>query len=680
MRLQLKDAAYKNYFTLTEFAIENVTATDPSLVGTKRVIKPAVVEAGMYPLGRTYTTAFTWLADQTGTSVPTVKITTDDGVIPGRPNKETYHDGYVVIDGKNVFPSMEQAMQIKGRGNTSWDNSVTDGVSNPKNPYRLKFDKKQKPLGMKNGKNWVLLANKQKHSMLSNAFGMKIARLVGTEAANHMTPVDLYINGDYRGSYNLTEKVGISNNSVELEDETWSVLLEMDQYYDQNFKFTWDWNKGDDNNADTYAVNVWNWNDMLPCNVKDPELKEGANSNPNKPTQLSLDMIQKSVDKLFEQIQIESQLKSGVVKKHLDLESLARYLMVNELILNFELHHPKSIYLYNADVFSIDDNGDPKETWHFGPVWDLDWAYGYEVDRDYGTFDYKTDFWKYKRMENSKFLDALRACGGEEFEKAYFNVWHKFVKEGQLDEFLEFCDDYYKYAKSSFERNADKWGDGKDYETVKNNNKAWLKNRAEFIYNGLKKFDLPAQAEESYNPNAYEIPLADAKPQPVDPVVPVEPEITSHVKEGDGDWQDVKAVTVETGSSVTIGLDVNVEDGTWSWTGPDGFKSTKSEITLSNLTTKQSGKYTVTFTSKDGQKVKAEFIVTVTAPEESEGKKDGDKTGVKVIEVRDEASEYVDVRDLNGRLVARNVRLQDVRSKLSNGIYIVNGKKLVVRK
>ena len=95
-----------------------------------------------------------------------------------------------------------------GRGNTTWS-------SNPdtKNPYRLKFADKVRPLGLPKGRSWVLLANKRAGSMLTNAYGMKAASLLGTVAYNHIIPVDLYVNGTFKGSYNLTEKVGFSSNS-----------------------------------------------------------------------------------------------------------------------------------------------------------------------------------------------------------------------------------------------------------------------------------------------------------------------------------------------------------------------------------------------------------------------------------------------------------------------------------
>ena len=68
-----------------------------------------------------------------------------------------------------------------------------------KKPFRFKFDKKQSPFGLAKGKSWVLLANFLSDAQLNNAIAMRTAQLVGASYANHMIPVELYINGSYRG-------------------------------------------------------------------------------------------------------------------------------------------------------------------------------------------------------------------------------------------------------------------------------------------------------------------------------------------------------------------------------------------------------------------------------------------------------------------------------------------------
>lgn len=98
----------------------------------------------------------------------------------------------------------------------------------------------------------MLLANNRKGSMLTNAVGFFLAYLLKIPFTNHFVPVELYLNGDYWGSYNLTEKRGIYNNSIRVRDESISVLLEIDDYFDETFRFR----------AKTYN---------LPVNVRFPD-------------------------------------------------------------------------------------------------------------------------------------------------------------------------------------------------------------------------------------------------------------------------------------------------------------------------------------------------------------------------------------------------------------------------
>ena len=119
--------------------------------------------------------------------------------------------------------------------------------------FRFKFDKKQSPFGLAKGKSWVLLANFLSDAQLNNAIAMCTAQLVGASHANHMIPVELYINGSYRGLYNLTEQVDLASNSVVVPDESKAALLEWDTY------------DGDPKRDSTYK---------LPVDLKAPELDD----------------------------------------------------------------------------------------------------------------------------------------------------------------------------------------------------------------------------------------------------------------------------------------------------------------------------------------------------------------------------------------------------------------------
>lgn len=397
------------------------------------------------PFGRKYTVTVHYLTDN-NTAVPRIDINTVGGV--NITSKKEYVDAEIIIDGAGIFPSMTDSVQIKGRGNTSWS-------SNPdsKNPYRLKFSEKVKPFGLTKGKNWVLLANKLKGSMLTNAIGMKAASLMGTEAANHIIPVDLYINGKYKGSYNFTEKVGLANNSVELDDETTAALLELDKYYDES--------TGQKFRSDPYR---------MPVNIKEPDFSEGT-------TLITLNDIRQRFNAFSSAVQ-----NSEGISEHADIEVLARYYLLNKYICNLELFHPKSIFCYYENV--LDDNSKLK----FGPVWDLDWAFGYDGSNytSYFNNNIEYDYLNNGLAVMSMYEFMCNIDSDPEISKSMYLIMKDFMENG-LDELCDYCLEFYEFAKPSFLNNKAASLDNTDYATQAEQAVNWVRNRAEFLYEGMRE-------------------------------------------------------------------------------------------------------------------------------------------------------------------------------------------------
>lgn len=401
----------------------------------------------MIPFGRDYNVIADFLTDHS-TSVPRIDINTVGGV--NITSKVDYVDAEIIIDGAGVFPSMTDSVKIRGRGNTSWS-------PNPaaKNPYRLKFARKVKPLGLTKGKNWVLLANNQYGSMMTNAIGMKAASLIGTPAANHIIPVDLYINGTYKGNYNFTEKVGFSNNSIDLDDESVATLLELDTYYDEA-------------EGQKFKSNPYN----IPVNIKYPEFNEDS-------TSLTLNLIQSRFNYFTSAVNQGSDLADVV-----DISCLARYMMVNELILNKEIFHPKSTYCYYENL--LDD--DSKLI--FGPEWDLDWAFGYNGTAS-SYFNKRIDYDYFNTQSSGAQYEFMKVLGqNEKVSRRMYELWRVFIKD-DLDELCEFCLDYYDYAKPSLEKSITAYADGTDYEQQSKKAVNWLRQRATLIYNKMVQIHRP---------------------------------------------------------------------------------------------------------------------------------------------------------------------------------------------
>ena len=403
------------------------------------------------PYGNTYLVNVDWPTDRS-VMVPTVYIDTENGdnVI----SKDYYLNAVISIDAAGVYPDMEETpVQIKGRGNSSW--STPSYYRDPKNPYRLKFEEKQKPFGMTKGKSWVLQANKQGGSMMTNPIGMMAGHLMGAVATNHIVPIELYLNGDYRGSYIFNEKLGFANNSIDIEDESTAVRLELDTYSERG----------------QFSSRYYS----LPVNIKEPDFYDETTE-----TELTRQDIVNDFNAFTEAVYRKNDISAWV-----DVEYLAAYLSVNELIINYELNHPKSTFLFREDLF-----GDSK--YIFGPIWDLDWAYGYEGTGSYYSSGATDNFYTnpaHTWNGTDRFWKNLRYAT-EDMDYTYYKLWTKFMTQGGLDELIDFCDDYYEYANPSFLHNAERWGDGNNYFKNKESAKAWLKKRANYIYSKLTPYDL----------------------------------------------------------------------------------------------------------------------------------------------------------------------------------------------
>ena len=284
--------------------------------------------------------------------------------------------------------------------------------------------------------------------MLTNAIGMKAANLMGTVAANQIIPVDLYINGTYKGSYNFTEKIGFAGNSIDLDDETAAALLELDNHFDE-----------------INGQKFWSTSYSLPVNIKEPEFSEGV-------TILTLSAIKARFNSFVNTIYRGEDFSDLV-----DIDYLARYLMVNEYIANLELFHPRSTFCYNENI--LEDSC----KFIFGPAWDFDWAFGYNGNSTHyfnrnSVLNYYSLTWGQYALWNT--VRANRKLG-----RRIYELWKEFYVNN-LDELCEFCSDYYNYAQPSFLNNKNANLDATDYAQQVTLAQSWLRQRAEFIFNSLK--------------------------------------------------------------------------------------------------------------------------------------------------------------------------------------------------
>lgn len=155
-------------------------------------------------------------------NIPTLYITTNSGSDPT--DKENYLPCTIEwVEGGKVVNRYELGSDgggIRGRGNSTW--------GAVKKPWRIKFDKKQKFLGddYANAKSWTLLANSFDKTLMRNALTYHIGKFVGMEFSPCYKFVNLVMNGTYRGTYQISDQVEVKKKRVFVENEDTDWLLE----------------------------------------------------------------------------------------------------------------------------------------------------------------------------------------------------------------------------------------------------------------------------------------------------------------------------------------------------------------------------------------------------------------------------------------------------------------------
>lgn len=115
--------------------------------------------------------------------------------------------------------------KMKGRGNTSWSAAVDGNAATDKKPYNITLEKKATLIdGLDyKEKKWCLIANNYyDFSGVNNYMAYTMYQEIGGNSAMHVEPVDLYVNGEYRGIYLVTDKVEIGTNRVNVPESTYT--------------------------------------------------------------------------------------------------------------------------------------------------------------------------------------------------------------------------------------------------------------------------------------------------------------------------------------------------------------------------------------------------------------------------------------------------------------------------
>ena len=281
------------------------------------------------------------------TGLPIINLITDGSVQID--SKEDYVEGDVSLDGRRDFESLtDLSMKIRGRGNSTW-------FIHPKKPFQMKLSDKSEFLGMPEDKKWLFLAEYSDKTMLRNTIAFELGYMSNLDWTPAGEFAEVYLNGEYNGTYNITQKVEESDNRVVLGDTGY--LLELDQL---------DRIDPDDVYFESTVT------ERFIINIKEPDLDHGSEE-----FRYIENLIAEFEEALFG---ANFQDENIGYKNHINLESFIDWYLISEITKNVDSRWFSSIYL----------NVMPGEKIKMGPLWDFDLAFG---NTDYADTQYYQGWW-----------------------------------------------------------------------------------------------------------------------------------------------------------------------------------------------------------------------------------------------------------------------------------------------
>lgn len=268
------------------------------------------------------------------TGLPMVYITTDGN--QEVTSKEEYIGANFLlredVKTRGAGDVVEARVNIKGRGNSSW--------KFPKKPFRLKFDEKISFLDMHKDKSWVLVPNYNDKSMLRNSLAFYMSSISSLDYTPEGHFVELIFNGKYWGTYQLCEKLKISDHRVAVGDD--GFLLEIDSRAPGE--------------SDSRYFQVPHMENVV--NIKDPEIEYSDESY-----RYIRDFVIKADEVLFSTKFTDPNVGW---QAYLDMDSFVDWYLIQEIGKNLDGNFDTSCYMHLARGGKL----------MMGPIWDMDVAYG----------------------------------------------------------------------------------------------------------------------------------------------------------------------------------------------------------------------------------------------------------------------------------------------------------------
>lgn len=432
------------------------------------------------------------------TDVPTLYLTIPDvtdldkDLVKNRQTGEAlYHKASIdVVDKNNTLEEFsDDKLDIKVRGNSTADPS--------KRAYRLKFgkDEKDKVTGelikthkhdlMGGGyakRNWALLANCFDHSLIRNALTCELGKIIGMPFNPGYCFVDLVINGDYRGTYQVTDHPEVGSHRIDIdEDKDWYIEFQ-----------------GRSDMLDEPYLNI---KDLPMFSIKNPDYTDAADADKLAALKVEMEDWVKQWKSGFSYDASITQSDTKGWRAYNDEDQLLKWFLETEITADYDGY--MTIKAYRAT--------DGKLFW--GPVWDKDLAWD-----NYG--DYTKTLGA--ALENASSIryyvynpgSGTAILSDPRFVKRVYETYNKLIENGLEQKLVDIVDQLHLRVNQTQQLNFEKWGittvygglekyhEWTDYAQYPEQLKTFIIARLAFLKEKFKKIydDVCTVKEATYTP------------------------------------------------------------------------------------------------------------------------------------------------------------------------------------
>lgn len=368
------------------------------------------------------------------TNLPVISVHTETGKDPQ--NKTTEVPATLSLireDGTKIFSA---DCSIRYRGNGSY------GLA--KKGYRIKLAEKHRLAGSPaKAKKWTLIPSYGDKTLMRNMLSYDISRRMEMPYTTFCQPVDVFVNGEYKGNFQLCDQLTVDKDRVNIteikgnepdNDETISggYLFEVDA----NF------------NAAEGDVGFKSSRAGKNVNIKSP--------SDSVLTTRRINWLKQYFDKM-EGLIYQHNFSDRGYRQYLDLETFVRYFLVNEYCGNTDTFW--EMYLYKDRNDSLI---------YSGPVWDMDLTFDNDNRTHYAlwkdTWLYALDTWDGYRWQGSSYYSDMRTVvnhlmADSQLKQRIAEVWAYYRATGQMNpaELEARVEEYRTLLNASQKLNFKRW-------------------------------------------------------------------------------------------------------------------------------------------------------------------------------------------------------------------------------